>query len=137
MAEKLAVSSVSPPRLCTSRQRAQDTESGGWQCFVPTLIQLGHDRELSGRGPVQGFVGKWPRKASCLHLMGVRIRDQGQALPIMLPRHLPSLMVPPGLVALRPCSHPSPTKGNCFCRKAGGAEGSQSSYFPLSAGRAE
>lgn len=46
-------------------------------------------------------------------------------------------MVPPGLVVLRPCSHPSPTKGNCFCRKAGGADWWQSSYFPLSAGRVE
>lgn len=34
-AEKLAASSGPSPRLCTSRQRAQDTESGHWQCFVP------------------------------------------------------------------------------------------------------
>lgn len=39
VARKPALPSVSP-----------DMKSGDWLCFVPALIQLGHDRELSGRG---------------------------------------------------------------------------------------
>lgn len=118
VAGKLVLFSVSP-----------DMESGDWQCFVPALIQLGHGRELSGRGSElicglgnQAAHTKW----------GWGVRDQGQALPAMLPGHFSSVMVPPGLVSLRPCSHPSPTKGSCCCRSrvTGGAEGVQSNHFP-------
>lgn len=65
---------------------------------------------------------------------GWRVRDQGQALPAMLPGHLSSVMVLPGLVFLRLCSHCSPTKGSCRCRSgvSWGAEGIQSSHFPES-----
>lgn len=52
----------------------------------------------------------------------------------MLPGHLSSVMVLPGLVFLRLCSHCSPTKGSCRCRSgvSWGAEGIQSSHFPES-----
>lgn len=70
MAGKLALSSVSPDSVWD------------WQYFVPALIQLGHDRELSGRGSehVCGL-----RNQAAHTNQGWGARDQGKALPAMLP----------------------------------------------------